>query len=352
METVLNTLRTSEVQSGEALCYSFQVPQEAEDQRLDSFLAIQMPDQISRSRIKALIKEGQLRLNDQICLSASQKLKHGDLIELTMPEAEDPVPSGEAIALEVLFEDDHLIVIAKPAGMVVHPAPGNWHGTLVNALIHHCGDSLQGIGGIKRPGIVHRLDKDTSGVMVVAKTQQAHTSLSEQFADHGREGHLMRAYQAIVWGHIQKKSGIVDAPLGRSTKNRARRAVVPPDAADARHARTHYQLQAYLDGNCDGEADATLVRCVLETGRTHQIRVHLAHIGHPLIGDRDYGAHFQTKINKLAEPVRQLAGAFGRQALHGRELQFMHPATGQIMYFEHEPPEDFCTLLAAFDKLS
>ena len=193
---------------------------------------------------------------------------------------------------------------------MVHPAPGNWTGTLVNALIHHCGDSLKGIGGVRRPGIVHRLDKDTSGIMVVAKTEQAHAGLAAQFADHGRSGPLERAYLALVWGAPARNTGTIDAPLGRSPNNRLRRAVVREDAQDAREAITHYTVLRHLDGVGDGQANASLMECRLETGRTHQIRVHMAHIGHPLIGDREYGAHFNTKANVLAEPAQSAVKAF------------------------------------------
>ena len=193
-------------------------------------------------------------------------------------------------------------------GLVVHPGAGNWTGTLVNALIHHCGDSLSGIGGVKRPGIVHRLDKDTSGVMVVAKTDAAHRALSDAFADHGRSGDLERAYQALVWGAPARNTGTIDAPLGRA-RDRVLRAVVPEGRDDARHAVTRFTvLERFPAGGA--ETMASLVECRLETGRTHQIRVHMAHIGHPVVGDPDYGKAFRTKANRLPEPLRTAVASF------------------------------------------
>jgi 23S rRNA pseudouridine1911/1915/1917 synthase len=298
-----------------------------------------------------LIGAGEVSLNGAVCHAASRKLRAGDRVEAVLPEAADAEPAAEAIPLHILYEDSEIVVLDKPAGMVAHPAPGNWSGTLVNALLHHCGDSLQGIGGVKRPGIVHRLDKDTSGVMVVAKTQQAHNSLSGQFADRDPEGALARSYLAIAWERLPKRSGTIDAPLGRSRQHRTRRAVVPAGASDARRAVTHYTALAYLDGSGSREADATYVSCRLETGRTHQIRVHMSHIGHPLIGDREYSRHFQTKVERLIEPARSRAAKFGRQALHAAQLRFCHPSTGETMDFRVEPPEDFLGLLAAFEKV-
>ena len=238
-------------------------------------------------------------------------------------------------------------MVNKPAGLVVHPGAGNWSGTLVNALIHHCGDSLSGIGGVRRPGIVHRLDKDTSGVLVAAKTDRAHKALSAAFADHGRDGDLERAYLALVWNIPARATGTVDAPLGRAA-DRVRRAVVPEGRDDARRAVTHYTvLERYGEGRPDA-AQAALVECRLETGRTHQIRVHMAHIGHPLIGDRDYGTGFRTKANRLPEPLRSAVEAFPRQALHAWLLAFRHPATEEPMRFEAPMPADMAGLVEAF----
>lgn len=247
----------------------------------------------------------------------------------------------------MLYEDDDVIVISKPAGLVVHPAAGNWTGTLVNALIHHCGDSLSGIGGVRRPGIVHRLDKDTTGVMVVAKNDVAHRHLSLQFADHGRTTSLERAYQAIVWGRPRQLVGTIDAPLGRSSSDRTRRAVKRPDSQDADEAITHYEVLERFHETPDATALASLIECHLETGRTHQIRVHMAHIGHPLLGDAVYGGGFKTKANLLPEAAKQAVHRFTRQALHAYMLQFEHPRTGEVMHFEAPLPDDMEELAAA-----
>ncbi len=318
--------------------------------RLDAWLAAALAPGLSRSRIKALIEAGAVRLNGVPVSEASRKIGPGDDIEIGLPPPEDPEPMGEAIALDVLFEDDHLIVINKQAGLVVHPGAGNWTGTLVNGLIHHCGDSLSGIGGVRRPGIVHRLDKDTSGVMVVAKTDLAHRHLAAQFADHGLTGPLERAYKAIVWGRPQSLAGTINAPLGRS-RDRLRRAVRQDDGDDVRHAVTHYAVRERYGEKPDGSAAATLVECRLETGRTHQIRVHMAHIGHPLIGDDDYGAAFRTKANRLPEPIRTVASTFSRQALHAHLLGIEHPATGRTLHFEAPLPEDMELLRLALVSL-
>ena len=239
-------------------------------------------------------------------------------------------------------------MVNKPAGLVVHPGNGNWTGTLVNALIHHCGDSLSGIGGVKRPGIVHRLDKDTSGVLVVAKHDKAHNNLSAQFADHGRNGALERAYVALVWGMPERPAGTVDAFLGRSHRDRTKQAVVKEDREDARYAITHYKIEERFGENNDATALASLIECRLETGRTHQIRVHMAHIGHPLIGDSEYGGAFKTKANRLTDALKETVQNFQRQALHARLLAFEHPMTGEFMEFTAEVPEDMQKLLEAF----
>ena len=313
--------------------------------RLDAWLAAALAGELSRSRIKALIEGGDVLLNGKT-VDAKHKIQPGDRVSILMPEPEDAEPQGEDIALDVLHEDEDLIVLMKPAGLVVHPGAGNWTGTLVNALIHHCGDSLSGIGGVKRPGIVHRLDKETSGVMVVAKSDLAHRSLSAQFADHGKTTALRRAYHAVIWGLPRPSKGTIDAALGRSN-DRVRRAVVKDTSSDARHAVTHYEVVERYHESPDATAVASSVHCNLETGRTHQIRVHMAHIGHPLIGDPDYGAAFKTKVNRLPEEARKVVSDFTRQALHAYLLQFEHPRTGEIMRFEAELPADMLVLLEA-----
>ncbi|MBX9455143.1 MAG: RluA family pseudouridine synthase [Rhizobium sp.] len=314
--------------------------------RLDAWLAHALAGGLSRSRVKTLIENGEVIVNGVPAKAPHQKVQPQDRIEVRIPDAQDPEPKGEDIPLDVLYEDDDLIVLVKPAGLVVHPAAGNWTGTLVNALIHHCGASLSGIGGVKRPGIVHRLDKETSGVMVVAKNDLAHAGLAAQFADHGRTMKLERAYQAIVWGLPRPQKGTVNAPLGRSG-DRVKRAVVSADADDARHAVTHYEVIERFHERPDATAVAARIICRLETGRTHQIRVHMAHIGHPLIGDPEYGAAFRTKVNLLPDAARKVVGRYRRQALHAYLLQIEHPRSGEVMRFESDLPADLVELVDA-----
>lgn len=309
-------------------------------QRLDKLLGNAFPD-ISRARFQTLIAQGNVNVNGKVVTQASQKIAPGTGMDIIMPEAEDPEPQPEAIPLEVVFEDPHIIVINKPAGLVVHPGPGNWTGTLVNALIAHCGDSLSGIGGVKRPGIVHRLDKETTGLLVVAKTDKAHQSLSDQFAAHGRDGKLSRQYIALAWGEPAPRRGTIDTMIARSTSNRVKMAV---SKTTGRRAITHYEtLQTFASPNA--RPLASLVRCSLETGRTHQIRVHMAHIGNPLLGDMVYGSGHAASANKLENEARQSLDTLNRQALHAKTLGFEHPETGQPMLFESELPQDMQTLI-------
>ena len=334
----------------EPVTIALEAGQEAAGQRLDQWLAARLAPDLSRNRIQALIKQGAVRIGGSLVDEAKRKLAVGDHVSVDMPEPEPAEPLGEDIPLDILYEDDALIVIDKPAGLVVHPGAGNWTGTLVNALIHHCGASLSGIGGVRRPGIVHRLDKDTSGVMVVAKTDHAHRVLSEAFADHGRTGDLARAYVALVWGIPERAMGTVDAALGRHA-DRVRRAVVPEHRDDARHAVTHFTVEERFGEGQQKFASASLVECRLETGRTHQIRVHMAHIGHPLIGDPDYGQAFRTKANRLPDPLKAKVAAFPRQALHARLLEFSHPDTHLTMTFEAPMPGDMEDLVGGFRNL-
>jgi 23S rRNA pseudouridine1911/1915/1917 synthase len=228
---------------------------------------------------------------------------------------------------------------------VVHPAAGHWSGTLVNALIHHCGESLSGIGGVKRPGIVHRLDKETSGLMVAAKTDKAHRALAEQFADHGRSGALERSYEALVWGVPHPRKGAIDAPLGRKPHQRMKIGVL---AKGGKEAITHYEVRQIF--SLANEPVASRVKCTLETGRTHQIRVHMAHIGHPLIGDPLYGSGFRTKALILPEKSRNLVTELRRQALHARILGFEHPETKEIMHFESPLPQDISRIIKSLSE--
>jgi 23S rRNA pseudouridine1911/1915/1917 synthase len=318
--------------------------------RLDQWLARELAPELSRSRIKALIEAGNVSVGGIRVREAKRRTAAGDRAVVELPEPEPAAPGPEAIPLDILFEDDLLIVIDKPPGLVVHPGAGQPSGTLVNALIHHCGASLSGIGGVRRPGIVHRLDKDTSGVMVVAKTDAAHRTLSAAFADHGRTGGLERVYSALVWGAPECATGTIDAALGRSPGDRTRRAVVPAGRSDARHAVTKYRVRERFAG-VDGKTTAALVDCRLETGRTHQIRVHMAHIGHPLIGDRAYGRGFATKAARLPPDLQRQVCDFPRQALHAQVLAFRHPASGEICRFETAPPADMERLVNAFRSL-
>ena len=310
-------------------------------ERIDRLLARQIAE-LSRTRIKALIEAGHASVNGAIVQDAGLTIKPGQEVSLGVPEAAPAEPAGEAIPLEVVYEDDDLLVIDKPAGLVVHPAGGHETGTLVNALIAHCGASLSGVGGVKRPGIVHRLDKDTSGLMVVAKNDRAHQGLSAQFADHGRTGPLERAYLAFVWGGL-RNHGTIETGIDRSTRNREKMAVVP--LGRGREAITHYALLESF-GSHAGAPVASLVECRLETGRTHQIRVHMAHLGHPLLGDPVYGGGFRTKVAHLAPEAREALVALDRQALHARLLGFAHPVTGETMTFESDLPADLTNLAA------
>ncbi|KEQ06496.1 RluA family pseudouridine synthase [Pseudorhizobium pelagicum] len=322
------------------------VADEDAEGRLDAWLTATLDGEFSRNRIKALIEQGAVLLKGVVCTEPKRKVAPGDQVEIVLPEPEDPEPKGEDIPLEALYEDLDVIVIAKPAGLVVHPGAGNWTGTLVNALIYHCGDTLSGIGGVRRPGIVHRLDKDTSGVLVAAKNDAAHRHLAAQFADHGRTGPLERAYQAVVWSRPRQLRGTIDAPLGRAG-DRIKRAVKREGSDDAREAVTHYEVMERFHEKPDATALASLIECRLETGRTHQIRVHMAHIGCPLVGDPDYSAGFRTKVNLLPEPAKTVVNGFHRQALHAFLLAFEHPRTGEVMEFRAPMPKDMEALVAS-----
>jgi 23S rRNA pseudouridine1911/1915/1917 synthase len=311
--------------------------------RLDKWLSEQIPT-LSRTRAKALIEAGAVSFAGQTVLDPRAKVVPGNwLIDVPAPEVAAPRP--EAIPLDILFEDADLIVVNKPAGLVVHPTQGSWSGTLVNALLHHCGETLSGIGGVARPGIVHRLDKDTSGVMVVAKSARAHIRLVETFQDHDIE----RRYLAITRSAPRPYVGTVETRIARSSADRKKMAVVrDPDSEAGKHAITHYKVEETF-GQLTGMPAAALVVCQLETGRTHQIRVHMAHAGAPLIGDATYGKFRGLKLEGKSpahEAAREAARAFPRQALHAAILGFAHPVTGEPLHFETDPPADFISLLA------
>lgn len=308
-------------------------------QRLDKWLADTLArDDLSRSRLKALIQDGALKKDNQVVTDPSARVIAASVYSLTVPEAAPATPQPEPLPLAILYEDEHLICINKAAGMVVHPAPGALSGTLVNALLYHCGDSLTGIGGVARPGIVHRLDKDTSGVMIAAKTAAAHSRLTDMFAAHD----LDRRYQALVWGLPAMRADTVDAALARHPVDRKRQAVQPR----GRHAITHYTtLRDLPPFGC-------LIECRLETGRTHQIRVHMAHIGHGVIGDPLYGK--PKRAGQMPDTISRDAlaslRAFPRQALHAARLSFAHPITGVALDFDSQLPADMTKLITTIEQ--
>lgn len=321
---------------------SVEIAADEAGQRLDRVLAARIPH-LSRSRIKTLIEAGQVTCAGRTLSDPGQSVRPGDVITLVEPDPAPAEPTGETIPLAIVYEDDQLVVLDKPAGLVVHPAAGHATGTLVNALIAHCGDSLSGIGGVRRPGIVHRLDRETSGLLVVAKTDAAHRGLAEQFAAHGIDGRLQRAYQAIVWGVPDRIQGRIEARIGRSTSNRTRMAVVTGDAG--RSAATRFAVIERFAAVNGPAPLASLLRLELETGRTHQIRVHLAHIGHPLVGDPLYGQGFKASAQRLDAAALAAYTALGRQALHAVELGFEHPVTGKRLSFQSPLPADISALL-------
>jgi 23S rRNA pseudouridine1911/1915/1917 synthase len=306
--------------------------------RLDRVLAARLSE-LSRSRLKALILAGRVAIRNAPVRDPAYHVGAGDTITIDVPEAVAAEPAGEDIALDVVYEDDDIIVIDKPRGLVVHPAAGHETGTLVNALIAHCGASLSGIGDVKRPGIVHRLDKDTTGLMVAAKNDRAHQSLTAQFADHGRTGQMRRGYMAFVWGMPNRQRGTVDAPIDRHPHAREKMAV----REGGREAITHWEVRETFQGR-DGKPTAALLACQLETGRTHQIRVHLAHIGHPLMGDGVYGPHFKTKASHLGPQSQAALASLDRQALHAYLLALEHPKTGEILEWISDLPDDLTLL--------
>ena len=308
---------------------------EARGQRLDRFLADAIGT-LSRSRVKSLIEQGLAHRDGQPLREPAEAVRAGATYQLELPPPQPATPQPQAIPFTILYEDADLIVLDKPAGLVVHPAPGNEDGTLVNALLAHCGGQFTGIGDERRPGIVHRLDKDTSGIMVVAKTQQANTALTAAFAARD----LDRAYLALVWGLPNPTEGDIEGAIGRDRRNRKRMAVVP---RGGKPALTHYRTQR------SWQTAVALLECRLATGRTHQIRVHLATKGHPVVGDPLYLRRIPTAARPLPDPLRCLLLDFPRQALHAARLGFAHPRTGQSLSFTTEPPPDLRRLIAALD---
>lgn len=289
--------------------------------RLDAFLSAD--GALTRSQAARLIAEGRVRVNGKPA-AKSARLSGGETVTVDIPQLRETALPPQDIPLDVVYEDDDVIVVNKPTGLVVHPAPGHPDGTLVNALLHHCGDSLSGIGGEKRPGIVHRIDRDTSGLIIAAKNDAAHLALSAQLKDHS----LSRTYECLVTGNMKQDSGTVDAPIGRSSADRKKMAVVPT----GRRAVTHWEVVARYPG-------VTHLRCRLETGRTHQIRVHMAYIGHPILGDTVYGAK---------KPVPGLTG----QCLHAAGLRFIHPRTGEPVELHCPLPPEFTAMLQKLQNKS
>ena len=284
--------------------------------RIDRFLTDNIPE-ITRSAVQKIIDEANVTVNGEV-VSKNYKCRVGDNVDVTVPDAKPLEAVGQNIPIDVVYEDEHLLVVNKPKGMVVHPANGNPDGTLVNALLYHCGDSLSGINGVIRPGIVHRIDKDTSGLLIVAKSDKAHIGLAQQIKEHS----FSRAYEAVVYGNIKEDSGTVCQPIGRDTKDRKRMAVT---MKNSKPATTHYEvIKRY--------GDFTHVRCVLETGRTHQIRVHMAFLGHPVAGDAVYGP-------------RKVITRLNGQCLHAKHIGFVHPITNEYLEFESELPEYFTSFL-------
>jgi 23S rRNA pseudouridine1911/1915/1917 synthase len=316
-----------------------------EGQRLDRFLTLGLARrtslEASRSRLKALIQDGAVSANGKTITEPSARVKPGVRYVLRLPALKPAKPVAQAIPLRIVYEDEDLIVVDKPAGLVIHPAPGNPDRTLVNALIAHCGESLSGIGGERRPGIVHRLDKDTSGLLVAAKNDAAHRALARQFAARTVE----RSYLALTYGRIDKASGEIRAAIGRDPGLRQRMAVRPDGKLGAKPALTHFKRRKFV-------GDATLLECRLKTGRTHQIRVHLSHIGHPVIGDPVYAQGRQGWRGLEPGPVKTAIANFRRQALHAQTLGFRHPRTGAMLSFVSPLPEDMADLIGKLEALA
>jgi 23S rRNA pseudouridine1911/1915/1917 synthase len=324
--------------AGTAKTHEIAVREAEAGERVDRLLAARLPA-ISRSRLKSLIEAGRLTAGGETIEEPSYRVKPGESLVLAVPAAAPARPQAQAMALLILYEDPYLIVLDKPAGLVVHPAPGNPDRTLVNALLAHCGAQLTGIGGERRPGIVHRLDKDTSGLMVAAKTQSAHEGLVGQFARREVE----RAYQAVVWGVPEPRSGEIVGNIGRSPRNRKKMAVLK---RGGRPACTRYRVVKTLAGGL-----ASLVECRLMSGRTHQIRVHLSTQGHAIMGDPLYGRAGADRVARLPEAARDALKSLGRQALHARILGFRHPVTAETLRFEGEMPADIRRLIDTLEEI-
>ncbi len=319
--------------------YSIIASAEEAGTRTDKLLTAHL-DGMSRSRVQALIDGGHISCDGKIISDAAAKVRYGQRFEVTIPDVVESHILPQDIPLNIVFEDDHILILNKPAGLTVHPGAGNPDMTLVNALLAHCGDSLSGIGGVARPGIVHRIDKETSGLLAVAKNDAAHSALSEQLAARA----LKRTYTALVWGALKQKQGTITGNIGRSPANRQKMAVLK---TGGKPAVTHYKLVASYQSPV-----VSLVECNLETGRTHQIRVHFAHMGNALVGDPVYGGDAKNRIKnmRIDDDKKTALLGFTRQALHAKALGLIHPATGKAMQFSCELPEDMRVLISALEK--
>ena len=333
-----NAFRPAPAMTGKRAEYQVTADESDRGTRLDRWLAVRLPE-LSRSRLKALIEAGMVSQGGATIDEPSMRVKPGQRFDVTVPDATPPTPEGQAIPLSVVYEDDQLIVVDKAAGLVTHPAPGNPDRTLVNALIAHCGASLSGIGGVRRPGIVHRLDKDTSGLIVAAKSDQAYQVLAAQFQART----IGRSYFALVWGRPTPARGAIQGNIGRSPRNRKKMAVV---SRGGKPAVTHYARDL---SRTDGLVSA--LTCRLETGRTHQIRVHLSHQGHPLLGDPLYGGGDSRRARRLPAPARAALAAFERQALHAKSLAFDHPTLAKRLEFNSDLPLDLKNLTSSLELL-
>lgn len=314
--------------------------------RFDRFLTDIVDSGLSRNLVQAMIRDGRASINDRPITDPAYRLRGGEVITFTVSPPDTPLPQPQASPFTILYEDDEILVLDKPAGLVVHPAPGNRDHTLVNALVAHCGDRLSQIGGRDRRGIVHRLDRDVSGVMVVAKTDRAHLDLAAQFADHGRTGPLARHYRALIWGVLSPPAGSFNGAIGRHRTRRTQMAVVPI----GRHAITHYKVLA-IYGNYGYNAIAR-VDFKLETGRTHQIRVHTAHAGHAVLGDRLYGEPYgRNSQNRFPDEVREAINSLDRLCLYAHSLDFRHPLRGDTCQFKTKTPVIIKSLTSNLESL-
>ena len=347
--------------SSEETVHTIEVGEAHAGDRLDVLLSRSLAEAgLSRNRIQALIKAEAVCNTDTgaVLTDASIKIKPGVRIVVRVPPSAPSDIAAAHISLDILHEDDDLLVLNKPAGRVIHPAPGHRDDTIVNALLAHCGSTLSGVGGVARPGIVHRLDKDTSGLIVVAKNDSAHQHLAAQFAAHGRDGALEREYIAFIWGLPIPNAGRIDVPIARANARggksspRARLRMRAGGRQNGKRAVTHYQVtQGYGDGTQDGTLVSRLL-CRLETGRTHQIRAHLSHFGHPLLGDCLYGAGFKTRAQRLPPQAREITIALQRQALHAWKLGFLHPKNDKHLRFEVPLPDDLARLEDALGAIA